>query len=456
MTSLVFSQDAYSLPQGDPRTLPVLMYGCRPPVENSASIGSPVLAAVRRLGVPVHPRAFDLLTVAMAVTAADTFVDRETAPDGWCRGLHLELPLADPVSWQAVLPKLRAALHFLSGDQWSANLVAGGPKPPSPQLGGYLTKLKGHDCASLLSGGLDSTIGVLDLLAANRRPALISHSYRGDAARQAAIRRQLPVTVSQFAAVANPVSALLEPNPADVLSRKNDVEIRRRKNDVQMRTRSFNFLAYGALVAATMADHGVAPGPVELHVPENGLIAINPPLTLRRIGSLSTRTTHPHFLGLMQQILDELDIPVRIVTQPYNGMTKGTMINKCGDQATLAKVAALTVSCGKWKRSGVQCGRCVPCIIRRAAFHGAGLTDTTVYAQAGQNLNTVLGDEKKRDDLVAMLLAVEQMDDRDVGRWIAQTGPLPTDRAQRDRLVTVTTQGMREVADYLDHLGLLP
>lgn len=456
MTRLVFNHDPAGLPQGDPQMLPVLMYGSRPPVEDSASIGSPVLAAVRRLGVSVHPRAFDLLTIAMAVTAADTFVDRETAPDGWCRRLHLDLSLADPAPWQAVLPKLRAALHFLSGDEWSLNLVAGGPKPPPPQLRGYLTKLEGHDCASLFSGGLDSAIGVLDLLAANRRPVLISHSYRGDATRQAAIKRQLPVTVSQFAAVANPVSALLEPNPAEVLSRKNDVEIRRRKNDVQMRTRSFNFLAYGALVAATMADRGIAPGPVELHVPENGLIAINPPLTARRIGSLSTRTTHPHFLGLMQQILDELDIPVRIVTHPYDGMTKGMMIDKCGDQATLAKVAALTVSCGKWKRKGLQCGRCVPCIIRRAAFHGAGMVDTTVYARAGQNLHTVLGDEKKRDDLVAMRVAIREMSGRDVGRWIAQTGPLPNDRAQRDRLVTVATQGMREVADYLGHLGLLP
>ncbi len=104
----------------------------------------------------------------------------------------------------------------------------------------------------------------------------------------------------------------------------------------------------------------------------------------------------------------------------------------------------------------MQCGRCVPCIIRRAAFHGAGVPDNTVYAPAGQNLHAVLDNEKRRDDLVAMLLAIQEMNGRDVGRWIAQTGPLPTDRAQRDKLVAVVSQGLGEVAAYLGHLGIVP
>lgn len=124
---------------------------------------------------------------------------------------------------------------------------------------------------------MDSGIGALNLLAEDRRPLLISHAYRGDSEKQIMVRDHLPVEVSRFAAVANPVS------------------LTGRKTDVQMRTRSFNFLAYGALVGATLAQLRVTGTPVELFVPENGLIALNPPMTARRIGALSTRTTHPHF-----------------------------------------------------------------------------------------------------------------------------------------------------------------
>ena len=42
-----------------------------------------------------------------------------------------------------------------------------------------LIKLKGLDCVSLFSGGLDSAIGAIDLLAAGRAPLLVSHAYKG-------------------------------------------------------------------------------------------------------------------------------------------------------------------------------------------------------------------------------------------------------------------------------------
>ena len=212
MTRLVFDDDADRLPSGaqgnSSGIVPVLLYGRRPPGQGTACVGGPVVSAVRRLGVPAHPSAFDLLTIAMAVTAADTFVDRRQAADGWARELALEIPLAVPTPWQRVMPTLQAALNFLSGDIWSFTFTDRGPRPPAPQVRGHLTRLEGHDCTSLFSGGLDSAIGVLDLLRSGRRPVLISHSYSGDAKRQGLIRGQLPVDVSQFSAMANPVSKL--------------------------------------------------------------------------------------------------------------------------------------------------------------------------------------------------------------------------------------------------------
>nr|WP_281362437.1 7-cyano-7-deazaguanine synthase [Azospirillum melinis] len=222
-----------------------------------------------------------------------------------------------------------------------------------------------------------------------------------------------------------------------------------------MRTRSFNFLAFGALVAATLAQRELVPEPVDLIVPENGLIALNPPLTARRIGALSTRTTHPHFLGLVQRLFDELGLPVRI-TNPYAKKTKGEMLRGCADQATLVRIARETVSCGKWKRTGKQCGKCVPCLIRRASFHAAGMRDPTPYEPTNRDLAAVLPREEAADDLMALVLAAGRLPTTDVARWVGRTGPLPTDMAERQALLDVAQRGMAEVEDYLNSLGLIP
>lgn len=85
----------------------------------------------------------------MAVTAADTFVDKATADDGWARDLRLTIPIADPELWQRAVPLLEKALHFLSGDIWSITLLPDGPRQLRPQNRGYITVMAGHDCVSL-------------------------------------------------------------------------------------------------------------------------------------------------------------------------------------------------------------------------------------------------------------------------------------------------------------------
>lgn len=433
MTEVFVHSDVTELGVASQRRICVHLYG-RQPQPGQAAIGGPVLPVLSRVTLPLDPVAFDLLSISMAVTAADTFVSRETAADGWVRDIDLKIAVQDPARWQPVIPILEKALRFLSGDSWRLSILPGGmPPPPSRPRVRYKIDLDGARAACLFSGGLDSAIGVLNLLAEDRKLALVSHAYPSDASRQTEILQRTAIQIPRLALHASPIS-----NVGTL-------------NDIQMRTRSFNFLAMGALTAATIARRRGQRVP--LFIPENGLIAMNPPLTSRRIGALSTRTTHPHYLGLIQQVLDSVEIPVSI-TNPFAYMTKGEMIRTCQQGPLLASFASRTVSCGKWKRTHTQCGKCVPCIIRRSSFHAADLEDLTEYRSPADRLSRIFDYETDLDDLMAAMLASRRLPHIDIASWIAKSGPLPDDPVAKAALVDVVRRGMGEVSTYLasEHL----
>ena len=306
---------------------------------------------------------------------------------------------------------------------------------PRPRVTNKLI-LDGCQSACLYSGGLDSAIGMLNLRAQGHRTVLVSHAYSHDASRQVEILRHVHGGAPRLALHAHPQQHLDH------------------ANDVQMRTRSFNFFAMGTLVAATLAQQIPQGDRVPLFIPENGLIAINPPLTNRRVGALSTRTTHPHYLALIQSVIDLVELPVQLHNS-FANKTKGEMIQKCLEQDLLKTIAGLTVSCGKWKRSGQQCGKCVPCLIRRASFHAAGWQDPTRYKPSGDDLSRVLGHGADSDDLMAMILASRRFQGKDLLTWVAKTGPLPSDTRERAALLDVVGRGMAEVRSFLVSKQLL-
>lgn len=222
-------------------------------------------------------------------------------------------------------------------------------------------------------------------------------------------------------------------------------------DDDTMHTRSVSFLALGVL-AATAISQFRGDRIIDLVIAENGFIALNAPLTPRRVGTLSTRTAHPHFLGEMQTILDAVGLPVRI-ENTCRHQTKGEMLRGSIHEPDFAKLAVATVSCGKWKRRNIQCGRCVPCLVRRAAFHAAALPDTTPYEWA--NLPDVLIDEDGRDDVVAAMTAVRRLHRRGaVAPWVLQAGPLPEDPSDRLAYVDVFRRGILELQSFLKASGL--
>ncbi|MFV4848061.1 Qat anti-phage system QueC-like protein QatC [Edwardsiella tarda] len=294
----------------------------------------------------------------------------------------------------------------------------------------HLIKLKELDCVSLFSGGLDSAIGAIDLLTVGRAPLLVSHAYKGDKSRQDQIAERLNGRYSRFEINADP-------------------HLYQGVTDITMRTRSLNFLAFAAVGACAVQEVSQQKK-VNLFVPENGFISLNAPLTPRRIGMLSTRTTHPYFISSIQQLFDVVGIPCQIIN-PYQFKTKGQMVSQCLNKQLLSDVVESTVSCSHWKRTDQQCGVCVPCIIRRVSLHAGGINRDADYTF--QSLAKVMNEIDRRDDLIALRIAIAQRSTSRIGTWIAKSGPLPV--AAFNDFKQVFWDGLNEVENYLMSEGIV-
>lgn len=325
------------------------------------------------LGLRPSETAVDLALLAAAITAADTRISRVTdAQDAWTREIDLLLPVKDPALWTGLAPLIATTLNFLTGDRWGVHFR---PRVPAvPELASATTRPRTADPSAicLFSGGLDSFIGAIDLLATGQAPMLVSHYWEGTASTHQthcakALQRRFPGTPIHHirARVGFPTDTVDTGTVEDTL-----------------RARSFLFFALAALAADAVG------GDMVVCVPENGLISLNVPLDPLRLGALSTRTTHPFYMARFGELLRGLGLRVRL-ENPYAFMTKGQMAKACTDAAFLQKEVRNTMSCSSpssrrydpdpTQREPKHCGRCVPCLIRRAAILEAWGADDTPY-----------------------------------------------------------------------------
>jgi hypothetical protein len=305
--------------------LHVVLYG-RESTGGRGSAGAAIVEELRRKKLAPCPRAWDFLSIALAVTAADLAGHRDKSSDGWTREFDLSIAVSEPEFWATQTPTLEALLRFLTTDRWRVFFVPGAsyPKPPAN------VNLPQHDSVVLLSGGLDSFTGALNLVAEGHNPFAVSQSVRGDAEKQ----RQLCAIVGTTGHLQLNHNTLV-PSP---------------ENPPTQRARSVGFFAYGAMAATTLRSYRDG-GAVPLFVCENGFISLNPPLTGSRLRSLSTRTCHPVVLTLLQRMMDEAGLRVRF-ENPYARNTKGEMLTISARQEELRRHAHETTSCGRFKRFG--------------------------------------------------------------------------------------------------------
>jgi 7-cyano-7-deazaguanine synthase in queuosine biosynthesis len=396
--------------------LRVVLYG-QAGAHDRGSAGAAVSNVIRRERLAPPRRAWDLLSIAMSVMAADAAGQRSESPDGWTREFEMEIAVADPAFWNASADMLSDALAFLTTDRWSLRFIAGGAAPPPPAQ----VFVPPENDVVLLSGGLDSLSGALDLAARGSRPVAISKTVRGDAAKQVDFASSIGGGLRHF--------------------QFNDNAMVPGDDDTSQRARSIIFLSFGVLAATALAPYR-AGATVPLYVCENGFIAINPPLTGSRLGSLSTRTAHPYFLAQFQNILDAAGLRVEIRT-PYAARTKGEMLKECADQPLLRSLAARSTSCGRFQRWNYRhCGRCVPCQVRRAAFLAWGVHDTTEY------VFEVLGrddsDHAGFDDVRSVGMALAAATGRGFDEWLGNALSWPLVR-ERDALKEMLLRGLGEL-----------
>jgi hypothetical protein len=402
-------------------SLHVVLYA-RQNVSERGSAGAAIVEELRRHKLAPCPRAWDFLSIALAVTAADLAGHRDKSSDGWTREFDLSIPVSDPEFWATQTPTLEALLRFLTTDRWRVSFVPGAtyPKPPasiySPE----------HDSVVLLSGGLDSFTGALNLVAAGHNPFAVSQSVRGDAEKQ----RRLSAIVGTTGHLQLNHNTLV-PNP---------------ENPPTQRARSVGFFAYGVMAATTLRTYADG-GTIPLFVCENGFISLNPPLTGSRLGSLSTRTCHPVVLTLLQRIMDAAGLRVRF-ENPYARNTKGEMLVGSSRQEELREHAHETTSCGRFKRFGYRhCGRCVPCLIRRAAFHAWNVPDQTTYVHPDLSIDDL--EHARSDDVRATAMAVAEVSSLGLDEWLSVALSSPFLNGNATHLRDVISRGLTELDRFL-------
>lgn len=371
---------------------------------------------IRRDGLAPTVRAWDFTTIALSVAAADKAILREKSSDGWIRMIELSIYLREPIIWDSKRAELESLLRHLTGDFWFLRFLEGGIEPPRAKE----PQKRDADCVCLLSGGVDSLVGAIDLASSSRKPLFVSQIVRGDRSTQKRYATELGSENQhcQWSFNAEHSGA----------------------SEKSTRGRSIVFFAFAALAASAIQstkDH-----PVDIIVPENGFISLNVPLGPGRIGSLSTKTTHPVYTEGIQSLWDAIGMHANL-SFPYRYKTKGEIMAQCSDQEKLKELVGSSTSCGKFQRNNLtHCGQCVPCMVRRAAFLAAGIDDSTEKGYVCEQLA-----HSNSKDVAAAATAYLRYQQKGIQRFVggALSFCSPNERPQYE---SVVARGM-------DELGLL-
>ena len=374
----------------------------------------------------------DFFELSAVLYVADEIAKRDEA---WTRRLQFTVPVADPAIWSSHEDLLVDLLGFLTGDIYEFRWI---PTRIPSGYGRHRIQLpRGrHTVVCMFSGGLDSLMGAVRLLGADERVLLVGH--HSDGVTSTAQRKLFDMLHDRFGNRVELVQCGLRQ------STRRSPTFELPKVDIKEdshRARSLLFLALGFAVARGAAIDRVV-------LAENGLIALNPPLGTSRVGSLSTRTAHPRFLGNLMSCVHLLGVFDGRLENPFLYDSKTDMMR--GMPAWLEPLVLCSVSCAhaatsvRWAgKSGIlHCGYCVPCIYRRVALKAVGLGNHADYCDDVFTELHNLTEAKQADMrfLVRFAMHVAAADAAQLRSLVVSHGTFPAEIGRRI--------GPYETADY--------
>lgn len=131
------------------------------------------------------------------------------------------------------------------------------------------------------------------------------------------------------------------------------------------------------------------------------------------------------------------------------------MLLECKNKDIIKKLAPYSMSCSHPEQSRfaklpprIHCGRCLPCLIRRAAFFKANIPDTYYLVDVLSNPPNPANESGSDYRAVMMGLAhfINNNPTNDLFKVIS-TGPIP--QGEISRFVEVYRRGMTELSEFL-------
>lgn len=309
-------------------------------------------------------RGKDLLLVACYAYVAEQTVSRggdtDVYGDSWYRDLTLCVPVSDPDFWNdpGVLGQLKAVLNFASGDSWDFHFTKGRPEDHQlPIEFDPQEALQNPDSLFLFSGGMDSLCAVVEARLAGKKPLLVGHSpafHIRDRQRRLANSLKNAIGGSWHFPLIN------------VAVHKTRYEAR----ETTQRTRGFLFAAMGLLFADRLGIERVA-------IADNGVVSLNLPINHQLVDTKASRSTHPRFLRLFNNLADSVLTNGSQVFNPLWDRTRAETLESL-KRANATALLEETNSCSHTRfltQFEPHCGICSQCIDRRFATLIAGLEE---------------------------------------------------------------------------------
>lgn len=311
-------------------------------------------------------RCKDLLEIAGYLFAADriTYRGKDDSDElhSWSREFEIHIKVRDKKFWERndIKELLSNTLQFITGDHKYTFHFYQQEEPDFPSSlfddSKFTIDTKKKASIVLFSGGLDSLAGVIERLEESKEEiCLVSH--------QSGQGGVISTQNKLFA-------ALTEKYPGRCKHYTFNCGLHLTPTiDESQRTRGFLYTSVAFVLAHNFKQDTI-------YVPENGITSLNLPMTQDLMNGRASRTTHPKTIGLLQKLFTLIHGKEFKVIQPYLLNTK-TEVIEIIKKYKREDLICSSVTCSNTRQSKdrTHCGKCIQCIDRIFATHGAEIQE---------------------------------------------------------------------------------